>query len=99
MFQWSFLHCHQKPICDLNPAFEIRDDGDDEVPVAGQLKGVIRVYPLPQNPESPLPPRVFNPKALPAQGGCEECVVRIYVVDAEGLQPKDSNGLSDPYIK
>ena len=76
-----------------------RDDGDDDVPLAGELKGVIRVYPLPEDPELPLPPRVYNAKALPAKGGCEECVVRIYVVDAEGLQPKDSNGLSDPYIK
>ena len=63
------------------------------------MKGVIRVYPLPEDPAAPLPPRVFNAKALPAQGGCEECVVRVYVIDAEGLQPKDSNGLSDPYIK
>ena len=45
---------------------------------------------------STLPP-LFT-KGLP-KAECETCTLRVYVVEAEGLQPKDSNGKSDPYVK
>lgn len=73
-------------------------DDDEVVPIAGEFKGLVRVYQLPPDPKDSLPLRFFNQKSLP-KAECETCVLRVYVIDAEGLQPKDSNGKSDPYVK
>ncbi|XP_068923443.1 dysferlin [Petaurus breviceps papuanus] len=64
--------------------------------VIGEFKGLFKIYPLPDDPAVPLPPRQFH--QLPAQGP-QECLVRVYVIRAFGLQPKDPNGKCDPYIK
>ncbi len=37
----------------------------------------------------PVPPRQF--RKLPPNG-LEECLVRVYIIQAYGLQPKDANG-------
>ncbi|CAD5119914.1 DgyrCDS8495 [Dimorphilus gyrociliatus] len=68
---------------------------DEESSTAGQFKGNIFVYPLPSNPNEEIPEKVlsnvpdFSPK---------EYLIRIYVIKAFDLQPKDSNGMADPYI-
>ncbi|XP_035375572.1 dysferlin isoform X3 [Electrophorus electricus] len=72
-----------------------QDEGDDPS-VVGEFKGMFRIYPLPSEPSGPLPPRQFC--QLPSNG-TEECLVRLYVVQAHGLQPKDANGKCDPYVK
>uniref|UniRef100_A0A6Q2XG87 C2 domain-containing protein n=1 Tax=Esox lucius TaxID=8010 RepID=A0A6Q2XG87_ESOLU len=72
------------------------DDDEDDPSVVGEFKGSFRVYPLPDDPGVSAPPRQF--RELP-QSGLQECLVRIYVVRCMDLQPKDTNGLCDPYIK
>uniref|UniRef100_A0A8C7BKZ9 Fer-1 like family member 5 n=1 Tax=Neovison vison TaxID=452646 RepID=A0A8C7BKZ9_NEOVI len=66
-------------------------------PVVGEFKGLFRVYPFPEDPKAPKPPRQFlvwrNKEDFP-----QECLVRVYVVRAINLQPQDSNGLCDPYV-
>ncbi|XP_078135621.1 myoferlin-like isoform X2 [Sander vitreus] len=72
------------------------ESGDDDPSVVGELKGSFKVYPLSDDPGVVPPPRQF--RELP-ESGPQECLVRIYVVRAIDLQPKDNNGNCDPYIK
>lgn len=53
------------------------------------LQGSFKVYPLSDDPGVTPPPRQF--RELP-DSGPQECLVRIYVVRAIDLQPKDNNG-------
>ena len=73
-----------------------KDEDDEESNIVGELKGGFRVYPLPPDPNEPLPQKMFN--NLP-QPGPEECLIRIYVIKATELQPADSNGKADPYVE
>lgn len=63
--------------------------------IVGEFKGAFHVYPLPGNPNLPLPPRILRnlPPSEPV-----ECLVRVYVIKAIDLQPMDPNGLADPYL-
>ncbi|KAJ0060089.1 hypothetical protein NL108_003925 [Boleophthalmus pectinirostris] len=72
------------------------EDGDNDPTVVGEFKGSFKVYPLPDDPGVAPPPRQF--RELP-HSGPQECLVRIYIVRAIDLQPKDNNGRCDPYIK
>uniref|UniRef100_A0A8D3DDI5 C2 domain-containing protein n=1 Tax=Scophthalmus maximus TaxID=52904 RepID=A0A8D3DDI5_SCOMX len=72
------------------------ENGDDDPSVVGEFKGSFKVYPLPDDPGVSAPMRQF--RELP-DSGPQECLVRIYVVRAIDLQPKDNNGRCDPYIK
>uniref|UniRef100_A0A8C3GBK7 Myoferlin n=1 Tax=Cyclopterus lumpus TaxID=8103 RepID=A0A8C3GBK7_CYCLU len=72
------------------------ENGDSDPSVVGELKGSFKVYPLPDDPGVAPPPRQF--RELP-ESGPQECLVRIYVIRAIDLQPKDNNGRCDPYIK
>ncbi|KAM9837553.1 myoferlin-like [Aulostomus maculatus] len=72
------------------------ENGMDDPTVVGEFKGSFKVYPLPDDPGVAPPPRQF--RELP-DSGPQECLVRIYVVRAIDLQPKDNNGRCDPYIK
>ncbi|XP_069488392.1 dysferlin isoform X3 [Ambystoma mexicanum] len=71
-------------------------DENDDPTVVGEFKGTFKMYPLPDDPAVPMPPRQFH--QLPARGP-QECLVRIYIVRAINLQPKDPNGKCDPYVK
>ena len=53
------------------------------------VQGAFKVYPLSDDPGVASPPRQF--RELP-DSGPQECIVRIYVVRAIDLQPKDNNG-------
>lgn len=72
-----------------------QDEGEDPS-VVGEFKGMFKIYPLPDDPSAPTPPRQF--RKLPPNG-IEDCLVRVYVIQAHGLQPKDTNGKCDPYVK
>ncbi|KAH9524694.1 hypothetical protein Btru_027538 [Bulinus truncatus] len=73
-----------------------KNEDDEDSNVVGEFKGSFRVYPLPQDPNEPLPPRIFQ--SMPSSDP-EECIVRVYVVSAVDLQPNDPNGLADPYVE
>ncbi|XP_028412829.1 myoferlin-like isoform X1 [Dendronephthya gigantea] len=70
-----------------------REESDEHT--VGEFKGTFRVYPLPNNPKDPLPPKYLHhlPPSCPV-----ECIVRVYVIKGIDLQPMDANGLADPYL-
>ncbi|GAA6086331.1 myoferlin isoform X1 [Tachysurus ichikawai] len=72
------------------------DTGEDDPTVVGEFKGSFKLYPLSDDPGVRSPPQQF--RELP-DSGPQECIIRIYVIRAVDLQPKDNNGLCDPYIK
>ncbi|CAJ0943410.1 unnamed protein product, partial [Ranitomeya imitator] len=72
-----------------------QDEAEDPS-VVGEFKGAFKIYTLPEDPSVPIPPRQFV--QLPAKG-LQDCLVRVYIVRAFGLQPKDANGKCDPYVK
>nr|XP_019938680.1 PREDICTED: myoferlin-like isoform X3 [Paralichthys olivaceus] len=89
-----------KGLTDFCSTFKLQrgknENGDHDPTVVGEFKGSFKVYPLPDDPSVTAPPRQF--RELP-DSGPQECLVRIYVVQAIDLQPKDNNGRCDPYIK
>uniref|UniRef100_A0A672R0M9 Myoferlin n=1 Tax=Sinocyclocheilus grahami TaxID=75366 RepID=A0A672R0M9_SINGR len=72
------------------------EDEEEDPSVVGEFKGSFRVYPLSDDPNVSDPPRQFRelPESCP-----QECLVRIYIIRCRDLQPKDNNGMCDPYIK
>ncbi|XP_061602091.1 myoferlin isoform X2 [Cololabis saira] len=72
------------------------EDDEDDPSVVGEFKGSFKIYPLSDDPGVSAPPRQFRelPESRP-----QECLVRIYVVRCIDLQPKDTNGMCDPYVK
>uniref|UniRef100_A0A3Q3ET99 Myoferlin like n=1 Tax=Kryptolebias marmoratus TaxID=37003 RepID=A0A3Q3ET99_KRYMA len=72
------------------------EDEEEDPSVVGEFKGSFKMYPLSDDPDVPAPPRQF--RELPERGP-QEFLVRIYVVRCIDLQPKDTNGMCDPYIK
>lgn len=86
-------------LTDFSNTFKLyrgKSDHNEDPSVAGEFKGSFRIYPLPDDPSVPPPPRQFRelPDSVP-----QECTVRIYIVRGLELQPQDNNGLCDPYIK
>ncbi|XP_076413608.1 fer-1-like protein 5 isoform X1 [Peromyscus maniculatus bairdii] len=66
-------------------------------PVVGEFKGLFRIYPFPEDPEAPKPPRQFS--SWPeTEDFPQPCMVRVYLIRAINLQPQDYNGLCDPYV-
>uniref|UniRef100_A0A8D2N3Z9 Myoferlin n=1 Tax=Zonotrichia albicollis TaxID=44394 RepID=A0A8D2N3Z9_ZONAL len=82
--------------CDTFKLYRGKSEESDDPSVVGEFKGSFKIYALPDDPAVAAPPRQF--RELP-DSGPQECIVRIYIVRAMQLQPQDSNGLCDPYIK
>ncbi|KAM9326418.1 myoferlin [Gastrophryne carolinensis] len=82
--------------CETFKLYRGKSEESDDPSVVGEFKGSFRIYPLSDDPSVPSPPRQF--RELP-DSGSQECIVRIYIIQGIDLQPKDSNGLCDPYIK
>ena len=69
---------------------------EEENEIVGEFKGLFKVYPLPEDPSESLPHRIME--NCPSNN-LEECLIRVYIIRGIDLQPKDSNGKSDPYIE
>ncbi|XP_054428841.1 myoferlin isoform X1 [Pteronotus mesoamericanus] len=86
-------------LTDFSDTFKLyrgKSEENEDPSVVGEFKGSFRIYPLPDDPSVPAPPRQFRelPDSVP-----QECTVRIYIVRGLDLQPQDNNGLCDAYIK
>lgn len=55
-------------------------------------QGLFCIYPFPEDPNVPKPPRQlrFQPDK---EDFPQECLVRVYIIRAINLQPQDFNGL------
>ncbi|XP_078269853.1 myoferlin-like [Rhinoraja longicauda] len=82
--------------CQTFKLFRGKTEDDEDPSVVGEFKGSFKVYPLSDDPGVKMPPRQFV--ELP-DSGTQECLVRIYIIRAIDLQPKDSNGKCDPFVK
>ncbi|XP_053306934.1 myoferlin isoform X2 [Spea bombifrons] len=82
--------------CDTFKLYRGKFEENEDPSVVGEFKGSFRIYPLSDDPNIPAPPRQF--RELP-DSGPQECIVRIYIIKGIDLQPKDNNGLCDPYVK
>lgn len=74
---------------------KVKSKSDEAENIVGEFKGSFRLYPLPSDPNAPLPPKILR-KLPPSQP--VECIIRLYVVRALDLQPQDTSGLADPYL-
>jgi hypothetical protein len=85
---------------DLVSMFELfrgkgsRDPDDSASNICGKFKGAIKMYPLPEDDSEDLPLMFSHiPSTAPVP-----VIVRLYVVRAYGLTPKDDNGKNDAYL-
>ncbi|KAM8972365.1 fer-1-like protein 5 [Pelodytes ibericus] len=72
------------------------EERDEPTKMVGEVKGLFRIYPIPEDPEQLVPPAQFHdiPENSP-----QECLLRVYIVRALGLPPRDRTGLCDPYLR
>uniref|UniRef100_A0A674HLU7 C2 domain-containing protein n=1 Tax=Taeniopygia guttata TaxID=59729 RepID=A0A674HLU7_TAEGU len=78
--------CHSFPLC---------QPGRAPAPV-GTFKGLFCIYPVPEEAGAAPAPRCFQ-RLPPRQP--QPCLVRVYIVRAFELSPRDVTGLSDPYVR
>ncbi|XP_029459140.1 fer-1-like protein 5 [Rhinatrema bivittatum] len=85
---------------DFCQTFKLRqgqeEDDEDDPFVVGEVKCSFRIYPISEDPDVPRPPRQF--KELP-ESAPQECLIRVYIIRGLNLQPRDRNGMCDPYVR
>uniref|UniRef100_A0A8C5P4U7 C2 domain-containing protein n=1 Tax=Jaculus jaculus TaxID=51337 RepID=A0A8C5P4U7_JACJA len=109
-YKYKSYHTLQVYDCELEavPAFQglqdfcqtfklYQEQPQVDSPVVGEFKGNFRIYPVPEDPELPRPPRQFLVSSE-YEDFPQLCLVRVYIVRAINLQPQDYNGLCDPYV-
>ncbi|KAM9758875.1 fer-1-like protein 4 [Menidia menidia] len=82
------------PLYKGRASFE-EDDEDDEERQMGKYKGSFLVYPIEPEEQEDTTCQIINgiPKNSPIK-----VLVRVYIVKATNLAPKDPNGKADPYL-
>lgn len=83
------VECFKKfnDVCKSFPLYYNKQEEDENI---GEFKGNISIYNLPEDPNVDLPERMFKEfHTLEIQ----DCLVRVYIIQAYDLQPKDTNGL------
>ncbi|XP_064256287.1 fer-1-like protein 5 [Passer domesticus] len=80
---------------DFCQTFPLSKPGRAAEPV-GSFKGLFRIYPVPEGAGAAPAPLCFQ-RLPPRQP--QPCLVRVYVVRAFDLSPRDVTGLSDPYVR
>ncbi|XP_059716697.1 myoferlin-like [Haemorhous mexicanus] len=80
---------------DFCQTFPLSKPGRAPEPV-GSFKGLFRIYPVPQEGGAAPAPRCFQ-RLPPRQP--QPCLLRVYVVRAFDLSPRDVTGLSDRYVR
>lgn len=91
----SDVHQDFNDFCETFDLNRGKDDDEEESNIIGQFKGLFKVYPLPMDPREEMPEKILT--AVPSSEP-EECIIRIYCVQAIDLQPNDPTGLADPYV-
>lgn len=98
----KFYHCKLEDVPrfhgfnDFVTTFPLRkgktkSNKDSETEV-GQFKGAFRIFNDPDSRDNTMATMHLRPRKP------IECVVRVYVIRANHLQPKDTDGLADPYL-
>lgn len=72
-------------------------DEYDEDSVVGEFKGNLAIYRAPEDTKEQPSPKVFSEEKL-GHIKPEPCCIRVYIVRAYALSPRDLNGLADPYL-
>jgi len=75
-----------------------KEDDDEDDNVVGEFKGLFKIYQLPADPKEPAGKIRYFSKKLQEKSKPVECIVRVYIIRAHTLQPKDPNGKADPYV-
>lgn len=56
---------------------KVKTKSEEEDTIVGEFKGSFRLYPLPSDPNAPLPPKILR-KLPPSQP--VECIIRLYII-------------------
>lgn len=82
-----------RPPCPQGPQTQDGGNSGCTAMLSPRSQGLFCLYPLPEDPGVPPPPRRFQ-ELPPSQP--QQCLVRVYIVRAFDLSPRDRNGMVRP---